>query len=271
MLNPVCSRRRMRLLVGGRVSLVAIAAIVTLAMVIPVAGEQPAAEPRADLVGKMKEGILAHLALKPGMTVAEIGAGGGWFVFRAAELIGPKGKVYATDIDPKVVTSLRQQLQNINPMAATVDVRLCHDERDTALDDLPDDHVDVVLMVDSLCFDALGSRQDNVEYLRRFLRILRPGGRFVHHMDCRCEVSLEAIDMLLREAGFTPREPLDVAPDPKRIDPSWLCQSQVQRKRQAWLGVFEKPERVSEAEADGGGTVRWSVRSRAPSSGRSAA
>lgn len=256
MLNPVCSRRRMRLLVGGRVSLVITAAIVTLALVIPVAGEPPAAEPSAELVGKMKERILAHLALKPGMTVAEIGAGGGWFVFRAAELIGPKGKVYATDIYPSVVTSLREQLQHINPMAAPVDVRLCRDERDTALDDLPDDHVDVLLMVDSLCFDALESRQRNVEYLRRFLRILRPGGRLMHHMDCRCDVSSEAIDGLLREAGFTPRPPLDVSPDPTRSEPSQLCQTEIQQKRHAWLGVFEKPEHPGQAGANGDGTPR---------------
>jgi SAM-dependent methyltransferase len=254
MLNPVGSRERWRPVVGGRASPVALAAIVALATAIPVAGEQPAAEPQAELVGKMKEGILAHLALKPGMTVAEVGAGGGWFVFRAAELIGPKGKVYATDIDPEVVTSLRQRLRRMNPLAAPVDVRLCRGERDTALDDLPDDHVDVLLMVDSLCFDARGSRQRDVEYLRRFLRILRPGGRFVHHMDCRCEVSLEAIDELLREAGFTPREPLDVSPGPKRIEPGWLCRTQIQRKRHAWLGVFEKPERPSATEATGDGT-----------------
>src|SRR6185436_3941883 len=101
-------------------------------------------------------------------------------------------------------------------------------------------HVDVLLMVDSLCFDALGSRERNIEYLRRFLRILRPGGRFLHHMDCRCEVSLEAIDQLLREAGFMPRKPFDVSPDPKLIDPTWLCQTQIQQRRHAWLGVFEK-------------------------------
>jgi SAM-dependent methyltransferase len=256
MLNPVCSRRRMRLVGGGRVSLVVTAAIVTLAMVIPVAGEQPAAEPQAGMVGKMKERILAHLELKPGMTVAEIGAGGGWFVFRAAELIGPKGKVYATDIYPGVVASLRQQLQHINPMAAPVDVRLCRDERDTALDDLPDNHVDVLLMVDSLCFDAPGSRQRDIDYLRRFLRILRPGGRFMHHMDCRCEVSEEAIDGLVREAGFTPRRPLDVSPDPNQSEPSALCQTEIQRKRYAWLGVFEKPARPNEAGANGDGAPR---------------
>lgn len=248
MLNPVPYRRRRRLWAGGRLALLAIVAIAALGIASPVAGDQPAADPQAELIREMKEKILAHLALKPGMTMAEIGAGYGWFVFRAAESIGPKGKVYATDIDPNVVTSLRQELRSINPRAATVDVRLCRDERDTALDDLPDDHVDVLLMVDSLCFDAQGSRQRNVEYLRRLLRVLRPGGRFVHHMDCRCDVSLEAIDALLREAGFMPRAPLDASPDPKRIDPSWLCQTELQRKRHAWLGVFEKP-RPSKAAA----------------------
>jgi SAM-dependent methyltransferase len=256
MLNPIDSRMSMHLFLGCRRSLAAIAAILALAMVSPVAGEQPAAEPHPELIHETKEKILAHLALKPGMTMAEIGAGHGWFVFRAAQVIGPKGKVYATDIDPEVVNSLRQQLRHIDPMAATVDVRLCRDDRDTALDDLPNDHVDILLMVDSLCFDAHGSRQRNVEYLRRFLRILRPGGRFVHHMDCRCEVSPEAIDELLEEAGFTPRAPRDVSPDAKRIDPSWLCETEIQRKRHAWLGVFEKPERPRPTAANGDATPR---------------
>ena len=237
------SHRPMRLLARGRIRLVAGAAIVALAMVNPVAGQQLESETQARLIGGMKDKILAHLALKPGMTLAEVGAGQGWFVFRAAELIGPKGKIYATDIDPDIVTSLRQQLQHITPTAAPVDVRLCRGDRDTALEDLPDDHVDVLLMVDSLCFDAQVSRQRNVEYMRRLLRILRPGGRFVHHMDCRCDVSLEAIDELMKEAGFTPRKALDVSPDPKQIDPGWLCETPTQRQRHAWLGVFEKPGR----------------------------
>ena len=83
MLNSLHSRRRMRFPVGGHISLVTLAAIVALAMVC-IAGEQPGAEPQAELVADMKENILANLALRPGMTVAEVGAGGGWFVFRAA-------------------------------------------------------------------------------------------------------------------------------------------------------------------------------------------
>lgn len=251
--RPV-SHRLMPLGARGRFRLLAAAAIVVaLAIVHPAAGQQPESESQARLIGGMKEKILAQLALKPGMTLAEVGAGQGWFVFRAAELIGPKGKVYATDIDPDVVTSLRQQLRHISPTSAPVDVRLCREDRDTAVDDLPDDHVDVLLMVDSLCFDTHVSRERNVEYLRRLLRILRPGGRFVHHMDCRCDVSLEAIDALLRDAGFTPRKPLDVSPDPKQIDPSWLCETPIQRERHAWLGVFEKPARPADAKADGDG------------------
>lgn len=239
----------MRFSVRGRRVRVASAAIVALAMTSAIAGEQPAGEPDAALVHATKERIFGRLALQPGMTVAEIGAGGGWFVFRAAQAVGPTGKVYATDIDPETVASLRRQLRQIDPQAAPVDVRLCRDERDTALDDLPDDHVDVLLMVDSLCFDAHGSRERNVEYLRRFLRILRPGGRFVHHMDCRCDVSPEAIGALLAAAGFVARAPADVSSDAARIDPS--CATEVQRRRHAWLGVFAKPERPTPAATSG--------------------
>ena len=49
------------------------------------------------------EAVLAHLALKPGETVADIGAGSGYFTVRLARAVGPGGKVYAVDIDPQML------------------------------------------------------------------------------------------------------------------------------------------------------------------------
>jgi ubiquinone/menaquinone biosynthesis C-methylase UbiE len=195
----------------------------------------------------MRERILSHLSLEPGMVVAEIGVGGGWFVVRVAEAIGPKGVLYGTDIDPGAIEKLRQRLPKLPP-GARVELRLCRDERDTALDDLPDGHVDLVLMIDSLCFDSSKPRESNIAYLRGFLRILRAGGRLAHHMDCRCEVSQNGLVELFRDAGFSPNvEIIDVSPEPSLIDASWPCRSEAERQRHAYAVVFRKPDSQSAA------------------------
>ena len=53
--------------------------------------------PRRAATQKLDE-VLADLSLKPGMIVADIGAGSGFFSRPIAKAVGPKGKVYAVDI-----------------------------------------------------------------------------------------------------------------------------------------------------------------------------
>lgn len=185
--------------------------------------------------------ILRHAALQPGMTVAEIGMGHGWFVFRVAEALGAKGVLYATDIDPAAIEAVRRQLAETNRSAARVDLRLCAGQRDTALDDLADASVDVMLMIDSLCFDASFAREQNVSYLKRFLRLLRPGGRLVHHMDCLCDVSMPALTDMFTEAGFAADAELVNLTASAEIDVGERCQSQTARERHATLAIFRRP------------------------------
>ena len=47
------------------------------------------------------------LGLKPGMTVADVGAGFGAWTVRLAGLVGPAGRVFATDIGEKQLAALR--------------------------------------------------------------------------------------------------------------------------------------------------------------------
>src|SRR4051812_1790244 len=44
--------------------------------------------------------LLEALKVRPGDVVADIGAGSGYYTFRLAGLVGPKGKVLAVDIQP---------------------------------------------------------------------------------------------------------------------------------------------------------------------------
>jgi predicted methyltransferase len=57
------------------------------------------------------EVVLDAMQLKEGMTVAEIGAGTGYFSRRLAKAVGPAGKVYAEDIQPQMLDLLKQRAQ----------------------------------------------------------------------------------------------------------------------------------------------------------------
>src|SRR5262245_4762584 len=59
-----------------------------------------------------RDAILKEVSLKPGMTVADIGAGSGLFTQLFAREVGPGGKVYALEINPVMVTSIVRRLQD---------------------------------------------------------------------------------------------------------------------------------------------------------------
>jgi ubiquinone/menaquinone biosynthesis C-methylase UbiE len=70
--------------------------------------------------------VMDLLHIKPGSTVADIGAGGGWFSVRAARRVGPNGRVIAEDINPKFLASIsdrakREHLANIVTLQGTPD------------------------------------------------------------------------------------------------------------------------------------------------------
>jgi ubiquinone/menaquinone biosynthesis C-methylase UbiE len=70
--------------------------------------------------------VMDLLHLRPGSTVADIGAGGGWFSVRAAKRVTPTGSVIAEDINPSYLNSIRdratrEHLPNIHPLLGTPD------------------------------------------------------------------------------------------------------------------------------------------------------
>jgi len=85
---------------------------------------------------------IAALAIAPGSTVADVGAGSGYMTVRLAAAVGPSGRVYATDLQPEMVSRLVARLDaakigNVTPVLAAPD-----DPR------LPGAALDLVLMVD---------------------------------------------------------------------------------------------------------------------------
>jgi ubiquinone/menaquinone biosynthesis C-methylase UbiE len=55
--------------------------------------------------------LVKLFALTPGMTVADIGAGFGAWTVRFAKVVGPSGRVYATDIGAPQLTALRDYVK----------------------------------------------------------------------------------------------------------------------------------------------------------------
>lgn len=114
------------------------------------------------------EKALNALQLKPGMFVADVGAGTGYFARRIAKRVGPQGKVYATDIQPRMIELLkrniaRENLSNVEPVLSG--------EKDSGL---PARQLDLILLVD--VYHEFSRPQ---EMLRSMKEALKPSGRLV--------------------------------------------------------------------------------------------
>lgn len=111
---------------------------------------------------------LDALKLPVGATVADVGAGSGYMTVKMAKRVGPTGKVYANDIQPQMLSLLRQRLDrekipNVELVLGTYD-----DPR------LPANTIDLILMV-----DVYHEFSEPQKMLRRMHESLKPGGRLV--------------------------------------------------------------------------------------------
>jgi ubiquinone/menaquinone biosynthesis C-methylase UbiE len=67
-------------------------------------------EDARDRLGEAEE-VMELAAVKPGMSVADVGAGEGYYTVRLARAVGPKGRVLAEDIVPEVRDELSDRIQ----------------------------------------------------------------------------------------------------------------------------------------------------------------
>jgi len=112
------------------------------------------------------DAAIAALDLKPGMTIADIGAGSGYMTVRMARIVGPSGKVYAEDIQPQMIQLLqrrldREKVRNVVPVLGTID-----DPK------LPPDSIDLMLLV-----DVYHEFSEPVKMLAGMRAALKSGGR----------------------------------------------------------------------------------------------
>ncbi len=93
--------------------------------VAPVVGDAFSTEDVRDRLGEAEE-VIGLAGVSPGMSVADVGAGEGYYTVRLARVVGPKGRVLAEDIVPRVRDSLseriqREQLDNVAVKLGTPD------------------------------------------------------------------------------------------------------------------------------------------------------
>lgn len=78
--------------------------------VSPIISDSFSTEDARDRVGEAEE-VMRLAGVKPGMWVADIGAGEGYYTIRLAPLVGPGGRVLAEDIIPETRNRLAQRVQ----------------------------------------------------------------------------------------------------------------------------------------------------------------
>jgi arsenite methyltransferase len=154
----------------------------------------------------------ALAALKPGETVLDLGAGGGFDVFLAAEKVGPQGKVYGVDMTPEMVSKARGNAakdgyQNVEFLLGEIEHL-----------PLPDKSVDVII---SNCVVNLSTNKSQV--FNEAYRVLKEGGRIAisdivaykplpqemlnnAELYCNCisgAITIDQLKNILAKAGFT--------------------------------------------------------------------
>ena len=113
---------------------------------------------------QLPDRVIASLGLKAGQSVADIGAGTGYFAVRLAKS-GAAPKVLAVDIEPAMVQHLRRRA------AAEKLANLVAVQGGAASPNLPEP-VDVVIVVNTYHHIA-----DRAQYFRKLRESLKPGGR----------------------------------------------------------------------------------------------
>lgn len=114
------------------------------------------------------EVIWRELDLKPGDSIVDIGAGGGWWLEGMAERVGEDGEVYGLEIKEQLVEKIANQY------AETPQVKAVLGKFEAS--GLPADSCDIGFMVK--VYHHIG-KEVRIDYLKDLRNVIRPGGRLV--------------------------------------------------------------------------------------------
>jgi ubiquinone/menaquinone biosynthesis C-methylase UbiE len=112
------------------------------------------------------ERLLAAIGLGPGLRMADVGCGPGFYALPAARIVGPAGRVHALDLQEPMLARVRERAAAEG--LANVAAALSEESRLP----LADGSVDLVLVA-----NVLHEAADRRAFLREILRVLAPGGR----------------------------------------------------------------------------------------------
>lgn len=114
---------------------------------------------------------IEQFSIDPGMKVADLGSGAGFYSLEAAKATGETGKVFAVDIQQDLLTKLKSEM--MEQRIENIDI-VWGDFEERAGSTLKEDSIDRVMVVNTL-FQA----QDKENVLIEAKRILKPKGQLM--------------------------------------------------------------------------------------------
>jgi len=151
--------------------------------------------------------LLKLLKIKPGMTICDLGAGSGYLTFPMAKMVGPKGKVYAVDIDSGFFPFIQAKAKDAGVANVQTVLGQPTDPR------LPASDVDVAFF-----HDVLHHIENRAEYLKAVASYTKPTGRIAiielpptgsHKDEPALVVTKDQVRGWLADAGFKPVQEFD--------------------------------------------------------------
>ena len=97
-------------------------------------------EKQRDDAGEPRQ-LVRLLGIKSGMTVADIGAGSGYYVVRLSPIVGPRGRIIAEDVVPEYLRGLRGRVHDLRLQNVVITLGEPQDPR------LPANSLDIAILV----------------------------------------------------------------------------------------------------------------------------
>ena len=166
----------------------------------------------ARVAGMKIDEVVSALKLRPGQVVADIGAGTGLLEAPLAKAVGPRGRVYAVEIDAGFFPEIKKR---------AADAQVSNVE--TVLGKFTDPALPVKSIDVALFHDVIHHVENRAAYIKTLAGYLAPSGRIVvvdyeggrgpHRDQPALEVTREQLAGWMKDAGLSQVEDVKLFPD----------------------------------------------------------